>query len=63
MTEQEKKQMEELANVGSIELIEDQIGNVTGGKSDGLVHCPRCNALNLQFYSGKRMHKCNVCKT
>lgn len=63
MSEQEKKQMEELANAGGIELTDEQIGKASGGECDGYIHCPRCNALNLYFYSGKRMYKCNVCKT
>ncbi len=63
MTEHEKKQLEELANAGGIELTDEQIDDAAGGASDLWIHCPRCDSTNLEFYAGKQQYQCKSCKT
>lgn len=71
MTKQEKKQLEELANAGGVELTDEQIGDAAGGalqldyglKLDDYIHCPKCNSINLQYNDSKERYECNDCKT
>lgn len=63
MTEHERKQLEEIANAGGIELTDEQINNAVGGASDNYIYCPKCNSTNLEFYPGKQRYQCGNCKT
>lgn len=71
MTEHEKKQLEELANAGGVELTDEQMDEAAGGallsdytqNSDSYVHCPKCNSTNLRYNDSKERYECNDCKT
>lgn len=71
MGKREKKQSEELANAGGVELTDEQMNTATGGalpsdyalNLDSYVHCPKCNSVNLRYNDGKERYECNDCKT
>ncbi len=73
MTEQEKKQSEELANVGGEEICDENIGKVSGGAlledyvpdEDIYIRCPSCGTTNIRYIDSDWttcIYKCNSCK-
>ncbi len=73
MTEQEKKQAEELANTGGAELSDDAAGKASGGalledyvpNADIYIRCPSCGTVNIRHIESDWTtctYKCNDCK-
>ncbi len=73
MTEQEKKQADELANAGGSEISNEKIENVVGGalledyvpNADAYIRCPSCGTTNIRHIESNWTtctYKCNSCK-